>query len=262
MKHFFKLIIMLVLIFSFFPSSFKVNAQTSGTITDPSDDVGQLTYNSQSGRTDTYKTVTTHPDIDILSASYTKNENGSATLKLTVKGTIVNDVHTFYKLEIIGNNTSGEQLHITSVYGIGYAGGQAGSAGNNIIPDIQYEYKNSSKAFNNAYNFSNGNGPQTSYTKGSVLMVTLGNNITASTNENSGLVSFPAIFPASWNWHITTWQGNNSLVYEGSWYLDYYPQSDNKWTNLPLPITPGFDLISIISFPVFVIILRKLKKNI
>ena len=255
-----KLFILSVFIFSILSTSNFVVSQNS--ITDPSDDVGQIAWGNLNDTSQaaqpTYKTVTNQPNIDILSASYTKNNNGSVTLELIVKGVIIDDNHTFYQVNINNANSTG-YFELNAVFGYGYSGGSGSSGGVNVVPNTQFAFTNSTPSFNNAYNFKNGYGILHTYTQNSHLFMTLNNNITASTIENSTVVSFPDSIPDSWGMHILTWEGDNYLLPSGNWYLDYYPNTDNPYTKLPSPVSPGFEIVSIIAIPVLAITLRKLK---
>lgn len=259
MTKFLKLFIVGIFIASVLSGSHIAGATNS--ITDPPDDVGEITYGTPvNGTTNqpTYQTVTNHPNVDILSASYTKNNNGSITLELTVKGIILTDNHSFYNI-VLTTNSSTNYFQINTYYGNGYQSNAFGTAGVDIIPGIQFQYTNSTQSFVNDNTFKIGHGPMHSYVQGSHLFMTLSNNITASTNENSTLIYYPTNFPDSWQWAIITWQGGNYLNASGNWYMDYYPNSANKWTSLPAPITPGFEVYSIIAIPIVFISLKKLK---
>lgn len=260
MSKLFKLFIVSIFLFSVLSVSHIAGATNS--ITDPSDDVGQITYGTPvNGTTNqpTYQTVTNQPNVDILSASYTKNSNGSITLELTVKGDILTGNHSFYNIIINTPSNSTNYFEINSVYGNGYQSSAFGTAGVDTIPGKQFQYTNSSASFVKDNTFKIGHGTIHSYTQGSHLFMTLGNNITASTNENSTLIYYPTNFPDSWQWHIIAWQGGNYLAPSGNWYIDYYPNTDNKWTSLPAPITPGFEAFSIVAIPLVIITLKKLK---
>jgi hypothetical protein len=115
----------------------------------------------------------------------------------------------------------------------------------------KYSYSNSSSL--NLYR--NGFGNFSSFIQSSKLILTLDNKIISATNENF-TISYPKIFPDTFEWHIITWEGDNSQIASGDWYYDYYPNTDNHFTTAPSPSTPGFELLSFLIFPIILVVMK------
>lgn len=254
------LAIFMILIFSL---SISVHAQPkTSSITDSSDDVTLVrTKQGNNGQPNVYtETVSSMPNIDITSASYTANANGSVSISLTVKGNIESDNKTYYSIELIGNYLSSTraylfdiQIYYTTLFVI---------ATNAIVPNVQYSYRNGSLS---------GYGPMNSYVTGSTLITTLEPNITSATNDNFSVV-LPTSFPENevnnnlnTTWHIISHYGNSTIPFDqygGDQFFDYYPNSDNQYLVgiTHISPTPGFEFISIIiTFPIILSLKKKLK---
>ena len=250
MKHNFKNlnIFLIVLLISIIFLSSPAKASESSTITDPAYDVGEVnTSVGPSGSTvTTYQTVSDHADIDITSASYNYDSNGSITFMLTVRGSIETNNLTYYEIDIVTNTTTTYYFELSFYYSSSVSVERIITS---IPPNVEYLYTNSS---------GNGFGSMISYVNGSTITFTLGTNITTESNTNFN-VTYPTTFEDSWQWHIIAHQGKISDAY-GVQYWDFYPNSDNKYTtdSAPSP-TPGFEFFSLLSLPVLVIILKKSK---
>ena len=257
MKRQFKNFLVFFLLTAIFLLSNSVNAQTTPTITDSANDVMRLrtTEGSNGLPVTSYQIVSDHPNIDILSASYVNNGNNTATVTLTVKGSIEFDSNTYYNIVLNGSMISFNMFYSNISVGPGSILNQVPS------PNIVYSITNEINTT------ASGLGIMHSYRDGSNLIMTIdGNNATTADNHQFNF-TLPQTYleNSTTNWHIITWQGANTSVLNtfGDTYWDYYPNSDNKYTNIyQSQATPGFELLSILVIPTIVIILKKLKLRI
>lgn len=255
----FKNFILFILISAIFLLSTSASAQTAPTITDPPNDVMRLrtTLGSNGQTVTSYSIVSDHPNIDILSASYVNDGNNSATITLTVKGKIEFDNTTFYQVDLNGTSSLSFDMYYSNIL-VG-PGSILQSTTPNTVFSLSNDYLNSS--LNRAL------GVMHSYKDGSNLIMTLdGNNMTTADGHKFNL-AMPQNYleNSTTNWHIRTFQGSNTtalyLTTFGDTFWDYYPNSDNKYTNIyQSQATPGFELLSIFAIPAVVIIHKKLKK--
>ena len=155
------------------------------TITDSANDVSLVqTSQGTSGKPNIKtQTVSSQPNIDILSASYVANTNGSASISLKVKGQIENDNQTYYNIKLVGVYLSPTKAY-TIIIDIYYT--QLLSVkSESILRNVQYSFTNDS---------TNGFGPMHSYVDGSTLTTTIEPNLTTATNDKFSVI-LPKSFP-------------------------------------------------------------------
>lgn len=232
-KKFLSTISILMIIFIANPNS--VTSSPDYSIMDEEDDVMKITWNEDGSGN--YEIVSDQPDYDIIGLTYSLVQNGDALISLSVKGTI-QSINSYYWINIIDEINN---FQIIVWFGLGWASAT-------VEQMTGYEYVNGSKpgVGNALYEISGNN-----------LSLTLSKYVIFGPNNT--LISYPSKSSNTWKWHVNSWNGDSIGTNSGTWYIDYTPDSDNKYTDILNPPTTGIEFLYI-SFSLIVITVIRLRK--
>ena len=210
--------IIFVLIFGiiiFLPNLAVISQDSQFDLVDKENDVMEIIWNSDTGD-GTYRFVSDQPNIDIIGINYQLSPEKDIILNVTVKGNI--QVENTYYWVIINS----KDFHINVWFGSGYS-----AASTDKIAGFDYS---------NA----------TQFVEGNVTYAYLNSTLSLTLSSNNHSLIFPSQASNEWGWQVTSWYGQNSLEKTGTWYFDYVPDSENKYTGTLTPQNAnGFEFIAI-----------------
>lgn len=236
--------LILILIIISLPSINSLSASEYDMV-DSEDDVMKISWDSN-GINGSFIFVSDKPNLDIIGSNYSLDNNMDAHISLIVKGVIETQANSYYQISVIDLENS---LHIETWYGKGWA-----SASENSYSG--FEYYDGTKS-----GIKTGVGNVTASINKGTLDLILSKTITFGSEEVLN-VTYPSVSSSNWEWHLKSWEGNDSLAQSGNWFFDYGPNSDNKYTGILNPVASsfGFELISLLVTLFLIYKIKRIRK--